>query len=407
MTGDTGRGGRPGARRAVLAAVSAALMATALPATAAAAESVPRWTAQRMTGSVGSMHVVTGTNNRGQVIGWGVTPDAEWRSFLWDGERLTAPPTLPDGSEPQFQAINDRGQVAGYDKLADGSRRAVLWSADGRPRALGATGIVGVQDLNERGQVLIDRRPHQRDLLWDGERLRTLTAPGPDEAAAPTQGYQLNDRGQVLANTYPRLTPAPQPHPERTFVWRDGASSWVPTPPGTGEEAVVLPAGFTERGLVAAEVSDPSDPSGHHPYLAWRGKVTPLPPLPGTGYPALSRRQDSVNERGDTVGTVYDPQADKLRAVLWSHGRPRELGGGSGGDNRAVVLNERGDVAGWSVTARGVPHAVLWRDGRMHVLGTPEGHVSSRAAFVTDRGEVSGTATSERGDVYAFLWRRR
>ncbi|MDJ1133766.1 hypothetical protein [Streptomyces iconiensis] len=407
------RGSRAKGRHAGSAAVAVGLVvAVALPVAAvgpggSGGSGGPRWEAIRLTGTVGSIHIVVDTNNAGQAIGWGVTPDAEWRSFVWDGEKLKAPPALPDGTEPQFQALNEKGQIAGYDKAPDGTRRPVLWDAAGRPKALGVHDAVQVRDLNERGQVLIDMRPHQRDLLHDGERVLALDPPGPAGSTTPTQGFQLNDEGRVLADTLP---PRGSPERARAFVWRAGGSTYVPEPEGA-EGQNVTAAGFNEKGLVAAQAEHPVT-HRQTPYLwdeaAGDGNgVRVLPNIPGTDHSRLSSRIGTLNDRGQAVGTGLNSTTGKRHAVQWTDGRPTELGSVLGGDSEAITVNASGDAVGWNLTDRGVPHAVLWREGRTHVLGTPPGYVSSRAGLVTDRGDAAGTAISETGDTHAFLWTRR
>jgi probable HAF family extracellular repeat protein len=50
----------------------------------------------------------------------------------------------------------------------------------------------------------------------------------------------------------------------------------------------------------------------------------------------------------------------------------------------ATAINDRGQVVGWSDTADGGWHTVLWQGGQIADLGTLPGHEISRAAANAD-----------------------
>jgi len=78
------------------------------------------------------------------------------------------------------------------------------------------------------------------------------------------------------------------------------------------------------------------------------------------------------------------------------------LGGRSSG---ATDLNDAGAIAGWSRTASGQAHAVVWRAGHMIDIGTLGGP-SSRATSISNTFAVVGTSTVTAGGTpHAFLWR--
>lgn len=78
------------------------------------------------------------------------------------------------------------------------------------------------------------------------------------------------------------------------------------------------------------------------------------------------------------------------------------LGGASSG---ATDLNNAGAVVGWSATASGHVHAVVWRGGSTIDIGTLGG-ASSRATSISNNFAVVGTSTMTGGGVsHAFLWR--
>jgi probable HAF family extracellular repeat protein len=78
------------------------------------------------------------------------------------------------------------------------------------------------------------------------------------------------------------------------------------------------------------------------------------------------------------------------------------LGGASSG---ATDLNNAGAAVGWSRTANGHVHAVIWRAGHIIDIGTLGGP-SSSATSISNNFAVAGTSTVTAGGArHAFLWR--
>jgi probable HAF family extracellular repeat protein len=75
------------------------------------------------------------------------------------------------------------------------------------------------------------------------------------------------------------------------------------------------------------------------------------------------------------------------------------------GDTSAFPLNvnNRGQIAGFGITASGQTHAVLWDDGVPVDLGTLGG-TYSRAWGINDRGQVVGESEMPDRSYHAFLW---
>lgn len=155
--------------------------------------------------------------------------------------------------------------------------------------------------------------------------------------------------------------------------------------------AVTLPA------PVQAAVA-PASPAGTERQLVDLGV------LPGGSYSFA----DGINDHGAVVG--FSETADGTEhAVIWQHGRTIDLGtlhGGPSDDSGATDINDHGVAVGWSSAPGGdfVSHAVMWRHGQIVDLGTLGGS-SSVATGINDRGEVVGWSTASDG-LHAFLWRR-
>jgi probable HAF family extracellular repeat protein len=145
------------------------------------------------------------------------------------------------------------------------------------------------------------------------------------------------------------------------------------------------------------------------------------------GVCGLDANAFAINESGEVAGisaTNTTPNATTgaptVRPFLWKRGRMIDLGtlGGtlSAVDGPAIVLNNRGQVAGTSTLEGDVGcltrcqfyHPFLWEHGVMtdlHTLGGDTGFVT----WITDAGDVIGTADlpgpSGSQSHHAFLWR--
>ncbi|MFI5095386.1 MAG: hypothetical protein ACHQIK_18270 [Candidatus Acidiferrales bacterium] len=160
----------------------------------------------------------------------------------------------------------------------------------------------------------------------------------------------------------------------------------------------------------------------------WRGGVkTDLGSLPGD----TSANTQWINERGTVVGGSTNGQIDSLTgypeviATLWKAGKIYSLGTLGGNGSAAFAVNDRGLVVGWASNTIPDPfasavtyvpgatqaHAVLWQDGAIQDLGTLGGP-DSAAYFVNERGQIAGqsltnsnpNATTGYPTQDPFLW---
>ena len=119
----------------------------------------------------------------------------------------------------------------------------------------------------------------------------------------------------------------------------------------------------------------------------------------------------AINDRGQVVGSCTSGVGE--RAFFWDDGTMRNLGALRGLEHStATDINNRGQIVGsgydfdeaeWRL---GMSRAILWENGRMHLLVTPRGHISDASA-VNDKGEVVGwedETVYSSGDARAVLW---
>lgn len=233
---------------------------------------------------------------------------------------------------------------------------------------------------------------------------------------------------------------------DHAFVWKHGVTTDLGALWGdVSSEAVWI----NDRGLIAGVSQNGAiDPLTGFPEshgVLWRHRrITDLGTLGGNQSVAYA-----INQRGQIVGSslnsrldpfvngvqkgclwlpttgsscaatdfafnaLFAPAATQTHATLWFEGRLRDLGTLGGPDSAAVLINNRGQVAGWSYTsyrtnANGVPntHPFLWENGMMTDLGSLGGSVGA-PAFMNERGQVTG-ASNLAGDkiVHPFLWSR-
>jgi probable HAF family extracellular repeat protein len=151
-----------------------------------------------------------------------------------------------------------------------------------------------------------------------------------------------------------------------------------------------------------------------HAFLWSAGKMTDL----GTRRGGRCSEASAINDRGQVVGwsggcPVTRGKRGPYRAVLWWHGRIRNLGTLGNRSSDATGINERGQVVGNTYTPKRVPdHPFLWSRGRMSDLGSLYGPfccLDSSAYGVNDSGQVVGASDILERHVWryhAILWRK-
>src|ERR1700674_123760 len=180
-----------------------------------------------------------------------------------------------------------------------------------------------------------------------------------------------------------------------------------------------LIAGLSENGL-----TDPLVP-GFPEFRAvlWQnGGITDLGTLEG-GYESIA---NAVDSKGEVVGmftnTTPDPNSIfgngyQTRAFFWQDGVMQDLGTLGGSDAFASLINERGQVVGWSFISS-VPifcfgyfndllatGSFIWdKENGMRNLGGLGG-LCTNAEAINSRGQIVGTSDFEGDTVWhAFIW---
>jgi probable HAF family extracellular repeat protein len=240
-------------------------------------------------------------------------------------------------------------------------------------------------------------------------------------------GVGVNGRGQA---TGAAATPTPDPFSPicifdcfvgHTFLWQDGVATDLGALPGTNNSGVGamnahgVIAGVSENGLVDPVINFPE----LEPVVWKNGSIIDLGTFGGTFGQA-----NAINDRGQVVGFATNTISTSVsiaafgcdvdlavptqtRAFIWEGGAIQDLGTLGGTDACAVLINKRGQVAGYSFTdssANPPVHPFLWHRDKMLDLGTLGG--SFALAFgLNNQGEVAGFSFLAGDSVFhAFLW---
>jgi probable HAF family extracellular repeat protein len=265
--------------------------------------------------------------------------------------------------------------------------------------------------------------------------LGTFGGPQSYSGVLPAVNPVVNEQGVAVGYAD---TPAPDPFPAfcfdpdcfvaHSFQWQDGevtdlgtlAAGWSSQPfwiSGNGKIA-----GISQNGEIDPLLGIPE----FRAVLWQNGGITDLGTLEG-GYQSFA---SAVNNRGQVAGAALNTIPDafclfatglcntQTRAFLWRKGVMQDLGTLGGPDAEALLINQRGQIAGMSYTSSmpnpnngpfctpNVPtiHAVLWQSGEMIDLGSLGGACGNVSA-INDRGQVAG-GSSLPGDLefHPTLW---
>jgi probable HAF family extracellular repeat protein len=270
------------------------------------------------------------------------------------------------------------------------------------------------------------KKEHHHYKLID---LGTFGGPG----STTTEFQQvLNNHGTVVGgadtsslNPYPNcFNPfnALDCYVQHAFVWQDGELIDLGTLPGGSAS---FPYWISSQGLVVGGSELPTiDPNTGTPEfhaVLWKNhKIHDLGTLGGTASLAVD-----VNNLGQVTGFAQNEIADpfslaglgtQTRAFLWKNGKMHDLGTLGGPDSFAQYMNDSGQIAGVSYTSDiADPNTgflqldpFLWENGKMKDLGNFGGTNGLQGPFVgglNNQGKVVGSmALPGEQFVHSFLW---
>ena len=219
---------------------------------------------------------------------------------------------------------------------------------------------------------------------------------------------------------------------DHAFLWQGGFMTdlgvlphgWSSAPVAISANGLI--AGFAVNGEIDPLIPGFPEQRG----VLWRnGRIRDLGMLPEGGYEAEAY---SVNSSGQVAGTAFNKTSDpdtlgliifnqifsptQARAFLWEDGAMKDLGTLGGNDAAAFLINEQGQVMGWSYTsttqaageACNLPLALgsfLWDEAHgMRNLGD-FGGLCTQANDLNNHGQVVGASLLKGGvSGRAFLW---
>ena len=112
-----------------------------------------------------------------------------------------------------------------------------------------------------------------------------------------------------------------------------------------------------------------------------------------------------VNAKGQTAGILADKDFEKLSGFFCTSGGKMVSIGTLGGDlSIAVGINDAGQVAGSSLTAKETVMGFVWNNNKLTPVGALGGQ-NSIAAGINNKGQVIGLAETGRGEAHPFLWK--
>jgi len=282
-------------------------------------------------------------------------------------------------------AINDAGQVVGYSWTGSGGSHAFLWDAAGGMIDLGL--LPGQDDsnsystahgMNDCGQVVgYSGSDDGSAFIWDSiNGMCYLEGIGDSESEA----WDINNRGQVVGCVYG--------YPSHDFLWEDG---------------VVTNLDFFANAINNAGqiVGSSHTTNGYTRYAVLWDSANGIRDL-GTLGGDISGAY-GINSTGQVVGcSQYIPGLHDYHAFLWdTNAGMIDLGPGS-----AYAINDAGQVIGFESS---LAPTFYW-DSENGIITLPDllldnsGWQSlSFANDINNRGQIVGLGITARGDYHAFL----
>ena len=333
------------------------LIVTACLGIAQAADQLPRYTLNVVTGVPISPTYAKAINNKGDVLIWATDVKTKMHhSYLWSAGKATDLGTLGGKHEPTppqngrwtiagtiGYGLNDKGQAVGVSQALDGNNHAFLWEK-GKMRDLGTLGgkTSEAHHINNLGQVVGYSDTTEGDrhaFIWDSKSgMRDLGIPGKSSAA-----YKINEKGQAIG-----LYSADR----KTFVWDNGTISYPELRPLVGFGAFEG-LDINDRGDIVGVVDrgGTCNTFESHVFLWSDSKMIPVETTAKKSANAFGLTFDRL-----VVGNAFDTPTGQ-HAFVWQ-------------DSKYSLLNDRLAKSGWNVyftvavNDKGQIAAAARRDGK-------------------------------------------
>jgi probable HAF family extracellular repeat protein len=244
----------------------------------------------------------------------------------------------------------------------------------------------------------------QHGFLWRDNRMTDLGAlPGVNGS----QVSWVNDAGNAVGiSTTGNLDPVTGFPAANAVAWIDGHIINLGTLDGGYES---LGIAINDEGEIAGISSnstpDPISILGlgtQTRSFFWRdGAMQDIGTLGGPDAFALL-----INNRGQVAGISYENSL-AVAPFVWERGEMRNLGNLGGTSGLPTWINNRGQIVGFSnLPGDTTTHPFLWTEAEgMKDLGTLGG-TSGFANWINDSGEIVGASTNESGSLLAFVWKK-
>lgn len=212
-----------------------------------------------------------------------------------------------------------------------------------------------------------------------------------------SQGYGINDRGQVVGQSYTQPPSSLQPPPQ-AFLYNYSTNSTIDidTVPGRQSAAFSINnAGHITGSLstVACLVpAPPSCPGETHAFLDNGGGLVDIGTLGGT-----FSQGTSINNLGEVAGVSSVAGSGLNHLFLYSHGDMHDLGTVRGESFNTAAINDQGEIVGSALNSSGVPASFIHRGNSFEKL-------PFLAGGLNDGGEIVGGNIVANGSSHAFLY---
>ena len=269
-----------------------------------------------------------------------------------------------------------------------------------RPVALNDAGMVvgGIHDPASRLPAFeLDSRLSATNAdVGSPTALQTLAVPPGASWVLPSG---LNAQGDIVG-----LAARAEGGTRHAVVWQKGQCRWLDDGRAQSSEARAI----NNRGEVMGVALDAAGARRVYQWNLNRLQDAPHDIAPLT---RIQGRPDAINDRGDMAGWRQDAQ-NRPRLFLYRNGTVHDLGAGY-----QIALNNGGQMAGASVTMRGLLHACAWSappsgannagEPTRRDLPTLPDTLQSAALALNDRGQIVGRAQGQAGSPpRAVLWQR-